>query len=106
MEKLIVSPSPHIHSKVRTKNLMLDVVIALLPTVIVSVVFYGLGELLVLAVSILSCILIEYLITRYLLKKPSTIGDFSAAVTGILLALNLPSTTPWAQGGMTAAFPR
>lgn len=95
MEKLIVSPSPHIHSKVRTKNLMLDVVIALLPTVIVSVVFYGLGELLVLAVSILSCILIEYLITRYLLKKPSTIGDFSAAVTGILLALNLPSTTPW-----------
>lgn len=95
MEKLIVSPSPHIHSKVRTKNLMLDVVIALLPAVIVSVVFYGLGELLVLAVSILSCILIEYLITRYLLKKPSTIGDFSAAVTGILLALNLPSTTPW-----------
>lgn len=95
MEKLIVSPSPHIHSKVRTKNLMLDVVIALLPTVIVSVVFHGLGELLVLAVSILSCILIEYLITRYLLKKPSTIGDFSAAVTGILLALNLPSTTPW-----------
>ncbi len=95
MGKLIVSPSPHIHSKVRTKNLMLDVVIALLPTVIVSVVFYGLGELLVLAVSILSCILIEYLITRFLLKKPSTIGDFSAAVTGILLALNLPSTTPW-----------
>jgi len=74
---------------------MLDVVIALLPAVIVSVVFYGLGELLVLAVSVLSCILIEYLITRYLLKKPSTIGDFSAAVTGILLALNLPSTTPW-----------
>lgn len=95
MEKLIVSPSPHIHSKARTKNLMLDVVIALLPAVIVSVVFYGLGELLVLAVSVLSCILIEYLITRYLLKKPSTIGDFSAAVTGILLALNLPSTTPW-----------
>ena len=95
MEKLIVSPSPHIHSKVRTKNLMLDVVIALLPAVIVSVVFYGLGELLVLAVSVLSCILIEYLVTRYLLKKPSTIGDFSAAVTGILLALNLPSTTPW-----------
>lgn len=95
MEKLIVSPSPHIHSKVRTKNLMLDVVIALLPAVIVSVAFYGFGELLVLAVSVLSCILIEYLITRYLLKKPSTIGDFSAVVTGILLALNLPSTTPW-----------
>lgn len=95
MEKLIVSPSPHIHSKVRTKNLMLDVVIALLPAVIVSVVFYGLGELLVLAVSVISCVLVEYLITKYLLKKPSTIGDFSAVITGILLALNLPYTTPW-----------
>ena len=95
MEKLIVSPSPHIHSKVHTKNLMLDVVIALMPAVIVSVVFYGLGELLVLAVSVLSCILIEYAITRYLMKKPSTIGDFSAVVTGLLLALNLPPTTPW-----------
>lgn len=95
MEKLIVSPSPHLHSNVRTKNLMLDVVIALLPAVIVSVVFYGLGELLVFAVSVISCVLVEYLITRYLLNKPSTIGDFSAVITGMLLALNLPSTTPW-----------
>lgn len=74
---------------------MLDVVIALLPAVIVSVVFYGLGELLVFAVSVISCVLVEYLITRYLLNKPSTIGDFSAVITGMLLALNLPSTTPW-----------
>ena len=95
MKRLLVSPSPHIHAAVSTKSLMRDVVIALLPAVIVSVVFYGLGEILVLATSVISCMLIEYLITRFLLKKPSTIGDYSAAVTGILLALNLPYTTPW-----------
>jgi len=73
---------------------MSDVVIALLPAVAVSVFFYGWMELLVLAVSVASCVLLEYLITRYLLKKPSTIGDLSAVVTGILLALNLPPTIP------------
>lgn len=74
---------------------MRDVVIALMPAVLVSVVFYGWSELLVLGVSVASCVLLEYLVTRFLMKKPSTIGDLSAVVTGILLALNLPSTTPW-----------
>lgn len=74
---------------------MTDVVIALLPAVICSVVFYGWKELLILAVSVASCVLIEYVITRYMLKKPSTVGDMSAVVTGILLALNVPFTTPW-----------
>ncbi len=74
---------------------MTDVVIALLPAVICSVVFYGWKELLILAVSVASCVLIEYVITRYMLKKPSTVGDMSAVVTGILLALNVPYTTPW-----------
>lgn len=95
MNKLLVSPSPHVHAPVSTKSLMRDVVIALLPAVIVSVVFYGLGEIVVLATSVISCVLIEYLITRFLLKKPSTVCDYSAAVTGILLTLNLPYTTPW-----------
>ena len=95
MNKLIVSPSPHIHTGVSTTSLMRDVVIALLPAVIVSVIFYGLGELLVLAVSVLSCILLEWAITKYMLKKPSTICDMSAVVTGLLLAMNLPYTTPW-----------
>jgi electron transport complex protein RnfD len=94
MNKLLVSPSPHWHAAVSTKSLMLDVVIALLPAVAVSVFFYGWMELLVLAVSVVSCVLLEYLITRYLLKRPSTIGDMSAVVTGILLALNLPPTIP------------
>ena len=95
MERLLVSPSPHIHSKTTTSVLMRDVVIALIPAIAVSVVFYGLAALLVLAVSVISCVLLEYLITKYLLKAPSTIGDWSAAVTGILLALNLPVSTPW-----------
>lgn len=95
MNRLLVSPAPHIHAVVSTKSLMRDVVIALLPAVIVSVVFYGLGEIVVLGTSVVSCILVEYLITKFLLKKPSTVCDYSAVVTGILLALNLPYTTPW-----------
>jgi electron transport complex protein RnfD len=74
---------------------MRDVVIAMLPAVAVSVLFYGWSELLILGVSVASCVLLEYLITKYLLKRPCTVGDWSAAVTGVLLALNLPATTPW-----------
>ena len=95
MNKLLVSPSPHLHTKTSTKSLMRDVVIAMIPAVIVSILFYGWSELLVLGVSVASCVLLEFLITKYLLKKLCTICDMSAVVTGILLALNLPSTTPW-----------
>ena len=95
MDKLLVSPSPHLHTKTSTKSLMRDVVIAMIPAVIVSILFYGWSELLVLGVSVASCVLLEFLITKYLLKKLCTICDMSAVVTGILLALNLPSTTPW-----------
>ena len=95
MSNLIVSPNPHIHSKDSTQSLMRDVVIALVPAIICSVVFYGWQELLVLGVSVASCVLLEWAITKYLLKAPSTICDFSAVITGILLALNVPYTTPW-----------
>lgn len=74
---------------------MLDVVIALLPAVIASFVFYGWREIVLMGVSVGSCILLEYAITRWMLKKPSTIGDLSAVITGILLALNVPYSTPW-----------
>ncbi len=93
MDKLLVSP--HLHAKTSTTSLMRDVVIAMLPAVVVSVLFYGWSELLILGVSVASCVLLEYLITKYLLKRPCTVGDWSAAVTGVLLALNLPATTPW-----------
>ena len=95
MSTLIVSPSPHIHSKDSTKSLMRDVVIALVPAIICSVIFYGWQELLVLGESVASCVLLEWAITKYMLKQPSTVGDLSAVITGILLALNLPYTTPW-----------
>ena len=95
MSKLIVSPSPHIHSKDSTRSLMLDVVIALAPAVICSVIFYGWQQLVVLGVSVASCVLLEWAITKYMMKAPSTVGDLSAVITGILLALNLPYTTPW-----------
>ena len=95
MNKLLVSPSPHIHSKTSTRSLMLDVVIALLPSVIVSVLYYGWSAVAVLASSVVFCVLLEYLITKYLLKRPGTISDLSAVVTGIILALNLPPTAPW-----------
>lgn len=92
---MLVSPSPHIHANVSTRSLMLDVIIALTPAIVVSVLFYGWSELLILAVSVASCVLLEWAITKYMLKAPSTIGDMSAVVTGLLLAMNLPSITPW-----------
>ncbi len=95
MGKFLVSPSPHVHADVSTRSLMRDVVIALAPAVLVSVLFYGWHELLVLAVSVASCVLLEWAITKWLLKRPSTVSDLSAVVTGILLALNLPVLTPW-----------
>lgn len=95
MEKYIVSPSPHIHAKQSTSSLMGDVVLALLPAIAVSVVYYGWKELLVLAVSAISCVVIEWAITRWLFKKPGYFCGSSALVTGLLLAMNLPYTTPW-----------
>ena len=74
---------------------MRDVVIALIPAVLCSVIFYGWQELLVLGVSVASCVLLEWCIGKYMLGTPSTVGDLSAVVTGILLALNLPYSTPW-----------
>ena len=95
MDKVIVSPSPHVHSSASTNRIMLDVVIALMPAVIVSVLFYGWSELLVLAVSCLSCVGLEWLIARFLFKRPELFSGMSALVTGVLLAMNLPSTIPW-----------
>lgn len=74
---------------------MRDVVIAMLPAALVSVLFYGWSEILILAVSVISCVGLEYLISKFLLKRPATICDLSAVVTGVLLALNVPPTCPW-----------
>ena len=93
-KKLIVSPSPHVHGEQTTSRLMLDVVIALLPALIVSTWVFGGRVLAVTAVSVLACVVFEYLIQRFLLRGPLTITNWSAVVTGLLLASNLRATTP------------
>lgn len=95
MEKHLVSPNPHIHAKVSTSSLMGDVLIALAPASIVAVLFYGWAELAVLLLSIVFCVLIEWAITKFLLKKPGHFCGSAAMVTGLLLGLNLPSSTSW-----------
>lgn len=91
---LNISPSPHFHGKETTRNLMLGVVIALMPALFTSIFYFGMGAVIVTATAIASCILFEYLIQRFILKKPVSITDGSALVTGLLLAFNLPSNIP------------
>lgn len=74
---------------------MRDVIIALIPAVLVSIYFFGLSAIHLVAVSVIACVAVEYLIQKFLLKGKSTIGDLSAVVTGVLLALNLPVCSPW-----------
>lgn len=91
---LNVSQSPHIHGNESTQKLMLNVVIALLPALFTSVFYFGLGAIIVTLTSVASCLLFEYLIQKFILKKPLSITDGSALVTGLLLAFNLPSNIP------------
>lgn len=94
-KKLLVSPSPHVHSNESTQKIMRDVIIALLPALAVSTWVFGWKVLLITAVAIVSCVGVEWLIQKYLVKGESTIGNLSAVVTGLLLSFNLPATTPW-----------
>ncbi len=91
---LTVSGSPHVHGDSSVKNIMYTVVIAMVPAMLVSVYFFGLDALRVLLISSLACMFFEWLIQKYLIKGPVTIGDGSALVTGILLAFNVPSNLP------------
>ena len=88
-----LSVSPHIHSGNSTRGIMLDVLIALLPTTVAGAIIFGARALLVVAACVVSCVGFEALF-NLIVKKKQTIGDLSAAVTGLLLALNLPSTVP------------
>ena len=86
---MIVSVSPHIHSPVTTRRIMLDVIIALMPAFIASIAVFGARSALIVCVCVASCVLAEFIFCR-IVKKENTIGDLSAVVTGILLAFNLP----------------
>lgn len=91
---LNVSPSPHAHGKETTQKLMFGVVLALLPSLFTSIFYFGWGAVIVTTVSVAACLLFEYLIQRFIFRKPTTITDGSALVTGLLLAFNVPSNLP------------
>ena len=90
---LVLRPAPQISSAVTTHIIMRDMLVALAPATIAAIAYFGLPAALVIATSVGSCVLFEYLWCR-LRKTPQTIGDLSAAVTGLLLAFNVPSTLP------------
>lgn len=91
---LTVSPSPHIRHGDTTRTIMTDVIIALIPAFIWGVICFGIRALAVVLLCVASSVFFEFAFNK-LLKKPSTIGDFSAAVTGLLLGLNLPAAVPY-----------
>ncbi|MGX8689778.1 MAG: RnfABCDGE type electron transport complex subunit D [Bacteroidaceae bacterium] len=92
--KLHITTSPHVHCGDTIERNMRWVIIALIPALVASFLVFGLGSLIVTATSVLSCLFFEWFITRVFLKRPSTLGDCSAVITGILLAFNLPSNLP------------
>ena len=88
--KLIVAPAPHVQTSQSTARIMRDVVIALMPALVVSTVVFGADVLRVTA-----CVAFEYLIQKFLVRGAVTVTNWSAAVTGVLLAFNLPASIPW-----------
>lgn len=92
--KLVVSPSPHIHSGDTISKNMYGVLIALVPAFIVSLYVFGLDALIITAFSVLFCIITEYGVQRFMFKKEPTISDGSAIITGVLLAFNVPANLP------------
>jgi electron transport complex protein RnfD len=94
MSILTISGSPHVHTDQSVKKIMYAVVYAMVPALLVSIYFFGLGALKVVLVSVLACYFFEWAIQKYLIKGPVTIDDGSALVTGILLAFNVPSNLP------------
>ena len=92
--KLIATSNPHIRSSETTRSIMLDVIIAMLPALVWSIITFGVKALTLTVVSVLGCVFWEWLY-RKLMKKPQSVGDLSAVVTGMLLAFVCPTTTPY-----------
>lgn len=103
MSQLHISSSPHIHTTRRTSSIMLDVLIALTPATVAGFIFFGLRALSVVMMCISVCVLSEFLF-NLLTKKPDTVGDLSAVVTGLLLGLNLPANVPLWQAAVGSIF--
>ena len=98
-----VSSNPHVRSKVTTSSIMMMVVIALLPAAGFGIYNFGADALILIVVTVASTVLTEFAYEK-LMKKKVTIGDYSAVVTGLLLALNLPSSAPWWIGALGGVF--
>ena len=103
MNRLTVSSSPHIHAKTSTSQIMRDVLIALCPAVVASIVLFGTSALAIILVCVVSAVLSEFLF-NIACKKKQTVGDLSAAVTGLILALCLPTTTQLWQCAIGSVF--
>ncbi|MBD5118098.1 MAG: RnfABCDGE type electron transport complex subunit D [Clostridiales bacterium] len=93
MDRMVVSVNPHVYAKDTTQTIMRDVLIALFPAVIASIVFFGIQALLVECVCVAVCVACEWAFEK-ICRKPNTVTDLSAAVTGLILALNLPVSIP------------
>ncbi len=94
MSKFVVSLSPHAHGTDSVERNMFGVIIALVPALLVSFLYFGLGSAVVCAVSVAACVFFEWAITKYMLKREPSITDGSAILTGLLLGFNLPSNLP------------
>jgi len=94
MNLLTISGSPHVHGDTSVKKIMYGVVIAMIPALIVSIYFFGIGAVKVILISVIACLFFEWFIQKFLIKGKSTIGDGSALITGVLLAFNVPSNLP------------
>lgn len=92
-QHFILSSSPHAHAKCGTRRIMLDVIIALLPSAAAGVWFFGADAAFVIATCVAACVTVEAL-CRIAMKRESTVGDLSAVLTGLLLAMNLPACIP------------
>lgn len=101
--RLIASSSPHVRDAESTQSLMLDVIIALLPALVASIFYFGFNSMILVISAVISAVITEYACQK-IMKRPTTVTDLSAVVTGILLAFNLPSTAPWWVAAIGSAF--
>ena len=102
-QNLLVTPGPHLRHSYTTQKVMLDVVIALLPAVVAAGIFFRLHAAILIGTCVISCVLTEYICNR-VRRKPNSLGDLSAVITGLILALSLPPMLPWWAGVIGSAF--
>lgn len=96
MNRIIaISPSPHVHTDDSVRKIMYRVILALIPALLWSVFVFGLDAVRVTLIAVVACVAIEYLLQRFVLKVTPTVNDGSAALTGLLLAFNVPASIPW-----------